>query len=188
MFIQTEQTPNPQTLKFLPGRPVLGKGVAEFHSYEDAMPSPLGRCLFGLEGVASVFFGADFISVTKVPGKDWSLLKTGIMAAIMDHYLSGMPVIDCSEEGVRAVSDNAAAGGEDNEATLQIKEILETRVRPAVAQDGGDISFVRFEDGVVYLRMQGACAGCPSSTMTLKNGVENLLRHYVPEVRSVEAV
>lgn len=187
MFIQTEQTPNPQTLKFLPGRPVLDKGVAEFRSYEEAMPSPLGRRLFGLEGVTSVFFGADFISVTKIPDTDWSLLKTGVMAAIMDHYMSGMPVMDRSEEGRRAVSDDAA-GGDNNEVTQQIKEILDTRVRPAVAQDGGDISFVRFEEGIVYLRMQGACAGCPSSTMTLKNGVENLLRHYVPEVQSVEAV
>lgn len=186
MFIQTEKTPNPETLKFLPGRPVLEAGTAEFRSYEEAMPSPLARALFNMGSVVSVFYGRDFISVTKSTDADWPLLKTGIMAAIMDHYLSGMPLMD------RAAGAGAMPGGEDSEdddeVTLQIKELLDTRVRPAVAQDGGDITFVRFEGGTVFLRMQGACAGCPSSTMTLKNGVENMLRHYVPEVQAVEAV
>jgi len=186
MFIQTEKTPNPETLKFLPGRPVMETGTAEFCSYEEAMGSPLARALFNMSGVASVFYGTDFISVTKVADTDWTLLKTGVMAAIMDHYMSGMPLMD------RTADNGAAEAGDDNEdddeLTLQIKELLDTRVRPAVAQDGGDITFVRFDDGVVYLRMQGACAGCPSSTMTLKSGVENMLKHYLPEVQAVEAI
>jgi Fe-S cluster biogenesis protein NfuA len=181
MFIQTESTPNPQTMKFLPGRPVLPGRTAEFRSYDEAMISPLGRALFNLGGIEGVFYGGDFISVTKSEKTDWMMLKTGVMAAIMDHYLSGMPLLD---------RDDAAPeiSAEDDEVTRQIKELLETRVRPAVAQDGGDITFVRFEDGVVYLKMQGACSGCPSSTITLKNGVENMLKHYLPEVQAVEAV
>ena len=185
MFIQTEKTPNPETLKFLPGRPVLAAGTAEFRSYEEAMPSPLARALFNMEGIVSVFYGRDFISVTKNPETDWLLLKTGIMAAIMDHFMSGMPLMD-REPGTGAAGQQENSG--DDEVTLQIKELLDTRVRPAVAQDGGDITFVRFEDGIVYLRMQGACAGCPSSTMTLKNGVENMMKHFLPEVKAVEAV
>ncbi len=181
MFIQTETTPNPQTMKFLPGRPVLPGRTAEFRSYDEAMSSPLGRALFNLNGVEGVFYGGDFISVTKSEKTDWMMLKTGIMAAIMDHYLSGMPLIDKSDASTEI-------SPEDDEMTRQIKELLETRVRPAVAQDGGDITFVRFEEGVVYLKMQGACSGCPSSAVTLKNGVENMLKHYVPEVLSVEAV
>ena len=180
MFIQTESTPNPHTLKFLPGRPVLETGTAEFCSYEEGMASPLARALFNMTGVVSVFYGRDFISVSKAADQDWHLLKTGIMAAIMDHYMSGMPLVDRNTA--------AAADEDDDEITLQIKELLDTRVRPAVAQDGGDITFVKFDGGVVYLRMQGACAGCPSSAMTLKNGVENMLKHYVPEVLAVEAV
>lgn len=180
MFIQTETTPNPDTLKFLPGRPVLARGTAEFRSYEEAMPSPLARALFNMKGIVSVFYGAEFISITKAGGIDWHLLKTAIMAAIMDHYLSGMPLMDRAEE--------SSGNEDDDEITRQIKELLDLRVRPAVAQDGGDITFVRFDGGVVYLRMQGACAGCPSSTMTLKNGVETMLKHYLPEVKAVEAV
>lgn len=182
MFIQTETTPNPDTLKFLPGRPVLANGTAEFKSYEEGMASPLARALFNMNGIAGVFYGSDFISVTKNPDADWHMLKTAIMAAVMDHYMSGMPLMD------RTAETETAAAGDEDEVTAQIRELLDTRVRPAVAQDGGDITFVRFEDGVVYLRMQGACSGCPSSTITLKNGVETMLRHYLPEVRAVEAI
>lgn len=179
MFIQTEQTPNPATLKFIPGLRVMPRGTAEFRSAEDAASSLLARRLLNLDGVAGVFFGADFISVTKGEGADWATLKTHVLGEIMQHFTSGLPVIESPSEEDDAV-------GEDSEIVLQIKEILDTRVRPAVAADGGDITFVRFEDGIVYLRMQGACAGCPSSTATLKMGIENMLRHFIPEVVAVE--
>ena len=184
MFIQTESTPNPATLKFLPGRPVLAAGTADFPSAEAAAASPLARRVFGAGGVAGVFFGPDFVTVTKEDEADWAHIKPGILGAIMEHYQSGEPVMD----GATGAVEHAAHDGPDEEIVSQIKELLDTRVRPAVAQDGGDITFHGFERGVVYLHMQGACAGCPSSTMTLKMGIENLLRHYIPEVTEVRPV
>lgn len=178
MFIQTEQTPNPATIKFIPGQVVLAQGSAEFKDASDTLRSPLAARLFRIDGVASVFFASDFVSVTRNRDGDWSFLKPQILAAIMEHYLSGLPVI----EGPAGTIDN----GIESELILQIRELLDTRVRPAVARDGGDIDFVKFEDGVVWLHMKGACAGCPSATATLKLGIENMLKHYVPEVKSVE--
>jgi Fe-S cluster biogenesis protein NfuA len=184
MFIQTESTPNPATLKFLPGQSVLGTGTADFPSAETATPSPLATRVFGVSGVTGVFLGADFVTVTKEDGQDWDVLKAPILGAIMEHYQSGSPVM----EGEQSASAHAEHTGEDGEIVSQIKELLDTRVRPAVAQDGGDIVFHGFERGIVYLHMQGACAGCPSSTLTLKMGIENLLRHYIPEVVEVRPV
>ncbi len=181
MFIQTEQTPNPSTLKFLPGRVVMEKGTLDFANADAAQSSPLARRLFAVEGVERVFFGADFVTVTKAADKDWQMLKPSILGGIMEHYTSGEPVV----AGETAATTEAAA--EDDEVVAQIKDLLETRVRPAVAQDGGDIIFQDFRDGVVYLHMQGSCSGCPSSTATLKMGIENLLKHYVPEVVEVQA-
>ena len=183
MFIQTEATPNPATLKFLPGRDVMTTGTVSFPNAEAAARSPLAARLFAVDGVTGVFFGADFITVTK-GDVHWDGLKPGILGAIVEHYASGDPIL--TEATVKA--ESAAASGPDSEVVEQIKELLETRVRPAVAQDGGDITFHDFDDGVVYLHMQGACAGCPSSTATLKSGIENMLRHYIPEVTEVRAV
>ena len=184
MFIQTESTPNPATLKFLPGQTVLGTGTADFPSANTAGPSPLASRIFAVNGVTGVFFGADFVTVTKEDAVDWDHIKPAILGAIMEHYQSGQPVI----EGEGGASGHAAHDGPDGEIVGQIKELLDTRVRPAVAQDGGDITFHGFDRGVVYLHMQGACAGCPSSTLTLKMGIENLLRHYIPEVVEVRPV
>lgn len=185
MFIATEETPNPNTLKFLPGKPVMAKGVAQFNSIDEAASSMLAQKLMGLDGIVGVFFGKDFISVTKLEMAEWEAIQTRVMAAIMDHYMSGMPLF---RKGMDP-ADKAESNADDDELTAQIKELLETRVRPMVAQDGGDIVFDRFEQGIVYLTMRGACAGCPSSTLTLKSGIENMLRHYVPEVLEVrEAV
>ena len=183
MFIQTEQTPNPATLKFLPGQTVLENGTASFASDEEAARSPLAERLFQVEGVSGVFFGHDFISVSKAADKEWYLLKPAVLGVIMEHFVAKRPLL-LEEEG----AEEDAESGEDSEVVLQIKELIDTRVRPAVAQDGGDILFRGFERGVVYLRMQGACAGCPSSTMTLKMGIENMLRHYIPEVTEVRAI
>lgn len=185
MFIQTEQTPNPASLKFLPGCEVMLKGTAEFPSLEKAVSSPLAQSLFTVEGVSAVFLGADFITVTKAEKADWGALKLSVMSAILQHFSSGRPVINGE---YRAEKPASSAGEEDSEIVVQIKELLDTRIRPAVAQDGGDIAFESFEDGIVYLRLQGACAGCPSSTMTLKAGIENLLKHFIPEVTEVRAV
>jgi Fe-S cluster biogenesis protein NfuA len=185
MFIQTEQTPNPATLKFLPGRPVMASGTANFTSEEAARVSPLAERLFALPEVAGVFLGADFITVTKAGDGDWYQLKPAILAAIMEHFTAGRPVLLADVAGA-AVTETSEE--DEDEVVAQIKELLETRVRPAVAQDGGDIIFHDFEDGVVYLHMQGSCSGCPSSTATLKAGIENMLRHYVPEVVEVRAV
>ncbi len=182
MFIQTEQTPNPATLKFLPGRAVMDSGTADFPAVESAGRSPLASQLFTVDGVAGVFFGGDFVTVTKAEGRDWQLLKPAILAVIMEHFTSGQPLFAAGD-----AAGTTAAEGEEGEIVAQIKELLETRVRPAVAQDGGDIVFRNFEDGVVYLHLQGSCSGCPSSTATLKAGIENLLRHYIPEVREVRA-
>lgn len=184
MFIQTESTPNPATLKFLPGQSVLETGTADFPTADAALASPLARRLFAVEGVAGVFLGSDFVTVTKAGGLEWDHLKPALLGAIMEHFQSGAPAI----EGAGAASGHAAHEGEDAEIVVQIKELLDTRVRPAVAQDGGDITFHGFDRGVVYLHMQGACAGCPSSTLTLKMGIENLLRHYIPEVVEVRPV
>lgn len=186
MFIQTESTPNPATLKFLPGRTVLGEGAADFPTRASAEKSPLARRLFEIEGVAGVMFGPDFITVTKA-GLDWPQLKPMVLGAIMEHFTQGLPLIEGEVVRGDAKEEYDAA---DEEIVVQIKELLETRVRPAVAQDGGDITFRGFESksGTVFLNLRGACAGCPSSTATLKNGIENMLRHYIPEVNAVEAV
>ncbi|MGQ9366272.1 NifU family protein [Azospirillum sp. ST 5-10] len=181
MFIQTEQTPNPATLKFLPGREVLGRGTADFPSRTEAGRSPLAERLFEIDGIEGVFLGADFITITKADGKDWYLLKPSILGVVMEHFTAGRPVLT-------GAADEDGAAEDDDEIVQQIKELLDTRVRPAVAQDGGDITFHGFDRGVVYLHMKGACAGCPSSTATLKAGIENMLRHYVPEVQEVRAV
>ncbi len=184
MFIQTEQTPNPATLKFLPGQAVMGDGVAEFtDSGEAERLSPLAARVFKVEGVAGVYLGGDFISVTKTPDEDWHLLKPAVLGAIMEHFLSGDPA--ALEEAKLA---SGALTAEDDPTVRQIKELIETRVRPAVAQDGGDIVFHGFDRGVVYLHLRGACSGCPSSIVTLKNGIENLLKYYVPEVVEVRAI
>ncbi|HLG88642.1 MAG TPA: NifU family protein [Alphaproteobacteria bacterium] len=180
MFIQTEETPNPATLKFIPGRTVMNEGTADFRDATAAGRSPLARALFEIDGVAGVFLGQDFISVSKTGGAEWFTLKPAVLAAIMDHFTSGLPVIEAGQE--------SSGSEDDDEVVLQIKELLDTRVRPAVAQDGGDIIFHGFEDGVVFLHMQGSCSGCPSSTATLKAGIENMLRHYIPEVVEVRAV
>ncbi|NKB42991.1 MAG: NifU family protein [Alphaproteobacteria bacterium] len=187
MFIQTEPTPNPATLKFLPGRPVMDSGVADFTTAEDAQQSPLARRLFELDGVTGVFFGTDFVTVTKTDDMDWQVIKPLVLGAIMDHYTSGQPLM-LDGAGSTDESDTFADDDADPDVIDQIKELIETRVRPAVAQDGGDIIYKGFKGGTVYLHMRGACAGCPSSTMTLKSGIENMLRHYVPEVTQVEAV
>ena len=184
MFIQTESTPNPATLKFLPGQTVMEQGTADFPNSDSANSSPLAERLFTLNGITGVFLGNDFVTVTKQDSIDWEHIKPSILGAIMDHFHSGAPVIDGEQTG----SVHAEHSGEDTEIVGQIKELLDSRVRPAVAQDGGDITFHGFERGVVYLQMQGACAGCPSSTMTLKMGIENLLRHYIPEVTEVRPV
>ncbi|HJU19013.1 MAG TPA: NifU family protein [Stellaceae bacterium] len=183
MFIQTEQTPNPATLKFLPGRAVMATGTANFPDRDAARRSPLAERLFALPQVTGVFLGSDFITVTKDEEADWYQLKPAILAAVMEHFTAGRPVLNPGAEGAAPEADE-----EDDEIVAQIKELLETRVRPAVAMDGGDIIFHDFADGVVYLHMQGSCSGCPSSTATLKAGIENMLRHYIPEVVEVRQI
>ena len=190
MFIQTQPTPNPATLKFLPGRDVSPATAYEFISLEEASASPLATALFALKGVKGVFLGADFVSITKSDEADWAVIKPQALAAIMDHFVSGAPVIaDVTKSEAPTAEDDVVYEGETAEIVAEIKELIATRVRPAVANDGGDIIFKRFdvETGIVHLTMRGACSGCPSSTLTLKQGVENLLRHYVPEVTAVEA-
>jgi Fe-S cluster biogenesis protein NfuA len=184
MFIQTETTPNPATLKFLPGRIVLGSETAEFRSVDEAHSSPLAERLFAVPGVSGVFLGSDFVAVTKSDG-EWPHIKPAILGAIMEHFMAGVPVL---LEEPDAGADDEFFDEEHAETVETIKELLETRVRPAVAQDGGDITFRGFRDGVVFLNMRGACAGCPSSTATLKHGIENLLRHFVPEVSEVRPI
>ena len=179
MFIQTEDTPNPATLKFIPGTDVMGQGTADFPDKQSAGTSPLARRLFQIDGIEAVFLGSDFVTVTKGDDQEWFTLKPSILAGIMEHYASGLPVVEARKD------DNDNDGEEDDELVKQIKHLLDTRVRPAVAMDGGDIVFHDFEDGIVTLSMQGACAGCPSSTATLKMGIENMLRHYIPEVKEV---
>lgn len=185
MFIQTEDTPNPRTLKFLPGKKVMAEGTRHFPAADMAGDSPLAQELFKTEGVDAVFLGSDFISVTKDEKSDWQVLKPHILTSIMEHYITGKPVIE-TEEDKKIKSEKANA--EDTPVIREIKELIDARVRPAVAEDGGDIVFDRFEDGIVYLELHGACSGCPSSTVTLKDGIESMLKHYIPEVESVEAV
>jgi Fe-S cluster biogenesis protein NfuA len=183
MFIQTETTPNPESLKFVPGVDVMGSAApCQFSSVRQAIRSPLAQALFTIPQVQTVFLGSDFITVTKAADAEWLLLKPEILIAIMDHFVAGKPVTI----EVDAPLDEPQV--EDNEIVTQIKELIESHVRPAVAQDGGDIEFHSFEDGIVYLKMHGACSGCPSSTVTLKNGIETMLKHYVPEIMAVEAV
>ncbi len=184
MFIQTEPTPNPATLKFLPGRVVLGDGTIDYRSKADAADSPLASRLFEIEGVTGVFLGSDFISVTKGDA-EWPHIRPAILGAIMEHYMSGAPVVGGAGTEERAEEEYDP---EDEETVRTIKELLDTRVRPAVANDGGDITFRGFRDGVVYLHMRGACAGCPSSTATLRHGIENLLKHFCPDVQEVQPV
>lgn len=181
MFIETETTPNPASLKFLPGRTVMDQGTANFADADAATRSPLALRLFGLDGVTQVFFGADFVTVSKADETAWSELKPAVLGALVEHFTAGEPLLT-------GAAAEPTAAEEDDEVVAQIKELLETRVRPAVAADGGDIIFEAFTDGVVYLQMYGSCSGCPSSTATLKAGIENMLRHYIPEVVEVRAV
>jgi Fe-S cluster biogenesis protein NfuA len=184
MFIQTEETPNPATLKFIPGRTVLATGTRDFRDPDEAEVSPLASRIFAINGVSGVFLGHDFVTVTKDEA-DWPHIKPAVLGAIMEHYLSGAPVLT---EGSREDADDQNFDEADAETVAVIKELIETRVRPAVANDGGDITFQGFRDGVVFLHMRGACSGCPSSTATLKQGIENLLRHFVPDVVEVRPV
>ncbi len=184
MFIQTEETPNPATLKFIPGRVVLPEGTRDFRSADDAEVSPLASRIFAIDGVSGVFLGHDFVTVTK-DAAEWPHIKPAVLGAIMEHYLSGLPTLT---EGTAEEADDDNYDEADAGTVAVIKELIETRVRPAVANDGGDITFQGFRDGVVFLHMRGACAGCPSSTATLKQGIENLLRHFVPDVTEVRPV
>ncbi len=185
MFIQTEQTPNPQTLKFLPGKIVMDEGTAFYQNVDDASNSPFAKRLFEVEGVEGVFFGSDFITITKNQSIEWQVMKPLILGSVMDHYNSGELTITKEQN-----SENSSLKKEDTDSDIvkQIKELLDTRVRPAVAMDGGDIIYDSFKDGIVYLHMQGACSGCPSSTATLKMGIENMLKHYIPEVQEVRPI
>jgi Fe-S cluster biogenesis protein NfuA len=190
MYIETEQTPNPATLKFLPGEVVMASGTREFASPEAAEASPLASALYDLGDVSGVFFGRDFISVTAAPGVDWTALKPQVVAILLDHFVSQAPLFtEAAGNGIAVPTEDEDFGEDpaDADIVVQIKELIETRVRPAVANDGGDIIYRGFREGVVYLTMQGACAGCPSSSATLKHGIESLLKHYVPEVTEVRA-
>lgn len=186
MFIQTEQTPNPQTLKYLPGRVVMKEGTAFFQNMRESADSPLAKRLFILDGVKGVFFGSDFITITKAEDLDWQVLKPMVLGAITDHYNSGEETVIETPDLKKPEELNE--NQDDSDIVKQIKELLDTRVRPAVAMDGGDIVYQKFEKGIVYLQMQGACSGCPSSAATLKTGIENMLKHYVPEVKEVRPV
>jgi Fe-S cluster biogenesis protein NfuA len=190
MLIETEATPNPATIKFLPGRSVMDAGTRDFATPEEAEASPLAEALFALGDVTGVFFGRDFVSVTAAPGVEWSTLKPDVLGVLVDHFSAQMPLFRQGSADFSVPAEDAAfaENPEDADIVAQIKDLIETRVRPAVANDGGDIVYRGFDQGKVYLKMQGACAGCPSSTATLKNGIEQLLRHYVPEVTEVRAV
>lgn len=191
MLIETEATPNPATVKFLPGRAVMGSGTRDFASPEEAEASPLADALFGLGDVTGVFFGSDFVSVTIAPGAQWADVKPDILAILLDHFSADMPLFaPGSAAGISVPADDLAFAEDPSDAEIvaQIRDLIETRVRPAVANDGGDIVYRGFDKGTVYLQMQGACSGCPSSSATLKNGIEQLLKHYVPEVSEVRAV
>lgn len=188
MFIQTEITPNPQTLKYLPGRVVMNEGTAFYKKISEADNSPFAKRLFEVDGVVGVFFGSDFVTITKLENLDWQVLKPMILGVIMDHFNSGDPAIIESKNNTAKKKLKEEENENDSEIVKQIKELIDTRVRPAVAMDGGDIVYQSFENGIVYLHMQGACSGCPSSTATLKSGIENMLKHYVPEVKEVRPV
>jgi Fe-S cluster biogenesis protein NfuA len=191
MFIQTEETPNPATMKFLPGREVMGTagqegsagGTMDIASVADAGQSPLAEALFKIDGVRGIFLGKDFITVTKEDARNWSAMKPPVLTAIMEHFTANKPILSAQNTTAEAV-----AGEEENPIILKIRDLLDHKIRPAVAQDGGDITFQSYEDGIVYLNLKGSCAGCPSSSMTLKAGVENMLRHYIPEIREVRQV
>ena len=185
MFIQTEHTPNPQTLKFLPGKVVMDEGTSFFQNIEEASDSPFAKRLFEIDGVEGVFFGSDFITITKSQSLDWQIMKPLVLGSIMDHYNSGEETI---KKEKKIENTSLETDKNDTDIVKQIKELLDTRVRPAVAMDGGDIIYDSFKDGIVYLHMQGACSGCPSSTATLKMGIENMLKHYVPEVQEVRPI
>ena len=185
MFIQTEATPNPATLQFLPGRDVLPEGTLNLPTADDAKRSPLAEKLFAISGIGGVFYGSDFITVTKTEG-EWQQLKPAILGAIMEHYMSGAPLLASNDAPVSA--DEEFFEASDAETVATIKDLIETRVRPAVANDGGDITFRGFKEGIVYLHMQGSCSGCPSSTATLKHGIQNLLKHFVPDVVEVRPI
>jgi Fe-S cluster biogenesis protein NfuA len=192
MFIETEVTPNPATLKFLPGRPVMPAGTLDIRSEDGARQSPLARALFAIDGISGVFFGSDFISVTKSGGNDWQPLKPIVLGAIMEHFVSGEPLLD-SQTGLAGDGGSQADAEEffdagDADTVAEIKKLIETHVRPAVASDGGDIKFRGFRDGTVYVAMKGSCSGCPSSTATLRHGIQNLLKHFVPNVQTVEQI
>ena len=192
MFIETETTPNPSSLKFLPGRTVMASGTREFASPEAAEASPLAQAIFDTGEVVNVFYGWNFVTVTAAPGADWGALKSQVVTILLDHFVSEAPLfVGGTADGISVPAEDAAMvvedRAEDAEIIANIQELLETRVRPAVAGDGGDIAYRGFSDGVVYLTLQGACAGCPSSTATLKHGIESLLKHYVPEVVEVRA-
>lgn len=189
MLIQTETTPNPSTLKFLPGQVVMSSGTRDFATPEEAEASPLAEAIFSTGDVDGVFFGRDFISVTAAPGVEWLHLKPQVLGVLLDHFASDAPLFKPgSAAGIAIAPEEISENPEDADIVAQIRELIETRVRPAVAQDGGDIVYRGFNNGTVYLALHGACSGCPSSTMTLKNGIEGLLKHYVPEVDAVEAV
>ncbi len=185
MFIHTQLTPNPQTQKFIPGVAVLESGTMSFFKDKDYSLSPLAKAIFEIDGVTSLFFTTDFITVTKAEDQDWEYLKPIILAVIVDHFVAGLPVVDKQNP---QQSETVSAGQFSNEIITQIIELIETRVRPAVSEDGGDIIFRDFKEGTVYLELQGSCSGCPSSTITLKNGIENMLKHYIPEVERVESI
>lgn len=190
MFIQIEETPNPNVLKFVPGESLTTGHVYEFKTEQESQPSPLAQRLFKLAGVDGILIGTDFVSVTKKDSESWDVLKPMVLGSLMDHFSSGLPAIDSAflhMETEGSSGDDSAYSETEQEIVTQIRDMLDTRIRPAVAVDGGDIIFVRYEKGVVYLRLKGACSGCPSSTVTLKNGIENMLRHYIPEVLEVRA-
>ncbi len=190
MFIETEKTPNPATRKFSPGRAIMPNGTRDFATPEDAEASPLAEALFNLGDVTGVFFGSDFISVTAAPGVDWTFLQPDVLSVLLDHFSAEMPLFhggSAAEIAVPAEDDAFPENPEDADIVAQIRELIDTRVRPAVASDGGDIVYRGFDKGIVFLSMQGACAGCPSSSATLKHGIESLLKHYVPEVSEVRA-
>jgi Fe-S cluster biogenesis protein NfuA len=187
MLIETETTPNPATLKFLPGQPVMASGTRDFANAEEAAASPLAEALFDLGDVSGVFFGWDFVSVTAGPGASWVTLKPDVLAVLLDHFSSGAPLMRTGSAADIAIAETFEDDPADADIVAQIKELIDTRVRPAVARDGGDIVYRGFDRGTVYLAMQGACSGCPSSSATLKQGIETLLKHYVPEVTEVRA-
>ena len=187
MFIQTEATPNPATLKFLPGRTVLAQGTLDIRAKDGAEVSPLASALFMIEGVSGVFFGSDFVSVTKSEG-EWQHLKPAVLGAIMEHFVSGGPLLTAQASAAETGEDEEFFAPEDTETVETIKDLLETRIRPAVAGDGGDITFKGYRDGTVYLSMRGSCSGCPSSSATLKHGIQNLFKHFLPIVQSVEQI